>query len=113
VVARLKKINSLCSHRINEPVLLGDSSGPSSSQFMLEGFRFADPVKGVSQDILNELQDAESGIAIRFHPPAKILSKFEVEYCLSMTRLAQALAPAVASPPSAACLARAWPVEEQ
>jgi len=57
VIARLHKIDSLGAYAINQPVLLSDSPGPGSGQFIPQRLRLADAVKRIPQDILDELQN--------------------------------------------------------
>jgi hypothetical protein len=57
VIARLDKIDSLGAYAINQPMLLGDSPGPGSGQFILQRFRLADAVEWIPQDVLDEVQN--------------------------------------------------------
>jgi hypothetical protein len=38
-------------------MLLGDSPGPGSGQFILQRFRLADAVEWIPQDVLDEVQN--------------------------------------------------------
>src|SRR5260370_115488 len=113
MISGLTEVDPVSRYSIDEAVLLGDSPGPSAGEFMLERFWLADAMKWVSEGIFHELQDAESDVAIRFHPPAEILTKFRVECSVSRSRLAQARGPAVVCQSPAPCLAGARRSEER
>ena len=55
VITRLKKVDAVGSHPIDQPVLLRKSSGPASCQYIFERFGFADPDKRISDYRLNQL----------------------------------------------------------
>ena len=65
---------------INQAVLLVDATRPTTSQFMLEGFRLPRPAKGITLHCSEQFDDAQRFTAVLFHPPCQILKSGRVKF---------------------------------
>ena len=69
VISRLQEIDSTLHGAIHEPVFLRDSARPDAGSKTAQRLRFADAHKGVAQDRLHKIQDAQRDPAVRLQPP--------------------------------------------
>lgn len=89
MITRLKKIDSVATHYINQPMFLCNSSGPPVAQLVLERRRLTNALKWIFENILNQQQNSESRFSLSLHSPAQVLSKLRLEYCLPFRWCAQ------------------------
>jgi hypothetical protein len=55
-------------HTINQPMLICDPSRPPSSESLLQRFRLAEPLKGISSNILDQIIDLSENFGITLLP---------------------------------------------
>ena len=79
MVARLQKIDTIASHQIDQPMLVGNAPRPASRQNVPQRFGLSDPGERLTQHGLHELQHPQSNLAIGFNPVAKVLAELGVE----------------------------------
>jgi hypothetical protein len=79
VVPRHKKIHPLGRYPVYEPVFLRYAAAPGVGVEVFEGFGLADSFVGVAGDGFNQVEDAQRGFPVRFHPPAQVFQKIPVE----------------------------------
>ncbi len=70
MITRLKKIDSVAAHFINQAMFLRNSSGPQAAQLVLERLRLTNALKWIFENIVNQQQDSESRFSLGLHPPA-------------------------------------------
>lgn len=83
MIACLKKIDPISTHKIHEAVLLRDATGPCPLREVLQWFRFADTHKRIAHDCLNQIKDAKRDRPVHRDPVAKILTEFAVKHRLT------------------------------
>jgi hypothetical protein len=57
MITARKYSNLVGENLIDDPVLVVDASRPTAGQFVLQGFRFADPLKWILLDFLDKPDD--------------------------------------------------------
>jgi len=95
VIARLQKIYSSFADLIHQPVFLRNASRPGSGEQILQWFWLADSRKWIAQNRFDQLQDAQRGFTVLFHPMPEVFAEFRVEYSIPFNDPAQGPAPAV------------------
>jgi len=80
VVAGLQKVYLLSACRVNQAVLLGDTSRRNIVTQVFKTFWFANALKRVSHHGFNQFEDAQGDPPVSFNPVAQVLSKFGMEY---------------------------------
>jgi len=79
MVTGLQEFDALVLDHIHETMLLGEAARPDIGAKIFEGFGFADPVEGVAQYRLDQIEKAQGQAAIGFHPVAPIFQKLGME----------------------------------
>jgi len=75
VVAGLEKVDAFVGHAVDEPVFLGDATGPASGEAVAEGFGLAESPEWIAHHGFDEVQDAEGGVAVGPDPGLKIFAE--------------------------------------
>lgn len=79
VVARLQEVDSCVRDKVDDAMLLGQSTRPRSCGEVLERFRFSDAVKWIAHDRFNEIECSEGDLSVGIDPVAEVFSKFRLE----------------------------------
>src|SRR5712692_220679 len=104
MISRLEKINSSFANPINQPMFLGDSSRPAACQYVFKRLWFPNTGEGISQNRCDQLEHAQSYLAVCSYPIAQVLPKLRMEYCVPLNDSCQHPSPGEASPGVLACL---------
>ncbi len=83
MVSRLQEINSIVAHEINNAVFLCQSSRPTTRCEIFEWFRFANTIKRIAQNGVNQFKSAQSQFAIRLNPVTQIFDEFGLKDCFT------------------------------
>ena len=75
-----QEVDARIPDEVDQPMLLGDPSGPDVGPEVAKRFGFPDPLEGVSEHGLNELENAEGRLSIGIDPEAEVFSEFGLEY---------------------------------
>jgi hypothetical protein len=84
VVTGLKKVDSMLTYPIHEPMFLSDPPRPAARQYELQRLRFADADERIFHNSFNQFQDSKCCSAVRFYPKSQVLSKVRMENGLSL-----------------------------
>ncbi len=90
MISGLEEVYSIVADKINDTMLLGQSSWPDSWGEEFEGFRFADPFERVSHYGFDQRKNADSDLTIRLDPVPQVVDKLGLEDSITLF-LSQAL----------------------
>jgi hypothetical protein len=79
MVPGLQEVYALVAYQIDDAVVLGQPARPGARCEVAQGFGFADTLKRIAQDRLDQLQRPQSQLAVSCHPVAQIFQEFRVE----------------------------------
>ncbi len=79
MVAGLEKLDAVSEDLVDEAVRLVDPARPNMASKVFERFWFANAGEGISQNRLDQIQDAECSLAIGVDPVAEILEAFVLQ----------------------------------
>jgi hypothetical protein len=79
VIAGLKEIDPLFANDIDDPVLLGQPPCPRTREDVFQWLGLANTSKGISQDGLDEVQSAQSNLAVNLDPVPEIFPKLRLK----------------------------------
>ncbi len=65
MITRLKKIDSLAAHLVNQPMLLRNSSRPHAAKLVLEWLRLTNALEWIFHNILSQKQDPKSYFPVK------------------------------------------------
>ena len=79
MVAGLEKLDAVSEDLVDEAVRLVDPARPNMASKVFERFWLANAGEGISQNRLDQIQDAERRLAIGVDPVAEILEAFVLQ----------------------------------
>ena len=81
MVAGLEKLDAVSEDLVDKAVRLVDPARPDVAAEVFERFRLANAGEGISQNRLDQIEDAERSLAIGVDPVAEILEAFVLQDC--------------------------------
>ncbi len=75
MVARLKEIDAVVPHQVDQPMFLRHPPRPASVKVELQRFRLSDAFERIPENGFRELQNSQSGLALRSNPVTQVFSK--------------------------------------
>ena len=86
--ACLKKVNSVIANQLHDAMLLCQTARPSISQRILQRFRFANALKRIGHDRLDQVKCSQSDFPFRLDSVSQILAKLRMKNGITLTRFA-------------------------
>ncbi len=80
MVPGLQEINPVFPDKINEAMLLGQSSRPCARGQIFERYGFADSVEGVAQNRRDAIENPQRQLAVGFHLIKQVFDDLGLEY---------------------------------
>lgn len=68
MITSLEKIDSFVPNEVHDAMLLSQATRPKAGAEMLQGLGFSDTLVWVAQDLFDDMQAAESGLAVVLDP---------------------------------------------
>src|SRR3954447_7800352 len=80
VIARLKELDPIVRHEVDQPMLLRESSRPRSGSQILQRLRLPDSREWVAKGGFDEIERTKRDLPIIGNPEAKVFPKLGMEH---------------------------------
>jgi hypothetical protein len=80
VIPSLEKIDFLFSDPVDQSVLLSDTARPTPGEHIFQWFGLSRALEGISDDLVNEIEDSDGYASVVFDPETEVLKKLGLEY---------------------------------
>src|SRR6476646_8487132 len=80
VVPTLKEVDPIVPDEVDQSVLLGQATRPRAGNEVSQWFRVPDAGVRIMDDRLDQIEQAQGGLSVRFNPVEKVLPKLWLKY---------------------------------